>query len=78
MADKKREEYREKYQIEKIERMSIGSSYKDGYEIYFKGDIPTDRNELENVCAVMTRIFMDCGISIDKEHKRVYYWGYTR
>ena len=74
----KREEIINKYQIEKVERMSIGCGHRDGYYIYFKGDITKDREEIEHICIVLTEYFFGYDTSVDRENKRVAYWGYTR
>lgn len=77
-TDIKKQELKDKYGIEKIERMSIGAGHRDGYWIYFKEEVPKTMKELEHICIFMTEYFFGYEISVDRENKRVAYWGYTR
>ena len=72
-----REQIREKYQIEKVERHT---GFRDGYRIYFKDAdlIPDTEEEQFHICFLLTEYLFGYEIAVDKEKKIMYYWGYTR
>ena len=71
-----KEELYEKYKIQNIDRFCNGRSYIKGYAIQFGTEIPTDLEELERICLIITGdMFFETNISIDKENNTVRYWG---